>query len=150
MNETVTLDQLHAYLEANGWTRQPDGSRGHERWRNPGYGDYEDDGVTFPGGADWGGGGTDIYLSGMLESFARMEGCCEHEILADMLGQPDPATLLKRLEQAREDVAILARVGRMYLDALDEDPENEFLTLGAAMLVTQVREAVERHEGESA
>lgn len=146
MNESVTLDQLHAYLEATGWTRQADGSRGYERWHNPGYGDSPDDGVIFPGGADWGGDHTDIYLSGMLESFARMEGCCVHEILADMLGRPDPATLLKRLTQARGDVAILARVGRMYLDALDQDPENEYLTLGGAMLVTQVREAVERSE----
>jgi len=142
----VTLDQLHAYLEGHDWTRQADGLRGHERWRHPNYGDCPEDGIAFPGGSAWGAGGTDVYLSGMLESFARMEGCCEHEILADMLGRPDSATLLKHLALAREDIAILARTGRLYLDALDQDPQNEYLTLGAAMLVTQVREAVERHE----
>lgn len=34
----------------------------------------------------------------------------------------------------------------MYLDALDSDPENEYLTLPEAILVTEVREAVERVE----
>jgi len=142
----VTLDQLHVYLAAHGWTRRPDSTRGYERWGHPLYGDYPDSGITFPGGTGWAERGTDTYLSGMLESFARMEGCCEHEILADMIEQPDPATLLKRLAQVGEDIAILARVGRLYLDALDGDPENEYLTLGAAMLVTQAREAVERAE----
>jgi hypothetical protein len=44
------------------------------------------------------------------------------------------------------DLFVLAQVGRMYLDALDDDPENEHLTLPEAMLVTEVREAVERWE----
>ena len=47
-------------------------------------------------------------------------------------------------EQARYDLRVLAAVGRMYLDALDDDPENEYLTLTEAFLVTEVREAVER------
>lgn len=46
----------------------------------------------------------------------------------------------------RTDMAALARVGRMYLDALDDDPENEALTLVEAFSVTEVREAVERFE----
>jgi len=44
------------------------------------------------------------------------------------------------------DLDVLATVGRMYLEALDSDPDNEMLTLPQAMLVTEVREAVERRE----
>lgn len=47
--------------------------------------------------------------------------------------------------EASDDVRILVTVGRMYLEALDSDPENEMLTLPEAMLVTQVREAVRRN-----
>lgn len=46
----------------------------------------------------------------------------------------------------RTDMAALASVGRLYLDALDDDPENEALTLVEALRVTEVREAVERFE----
>lgn len=49
-------------------------------------------------------------------------------------------------EQTARDLFVLAQVGRMYLDALDTDPDNEYLTLPEAMLVTEVREAVERWE----
>jgi hypothetical protein len=45
-----------------------------------------------------------------------------------------------------DDLAVLARVGRMYLDALDDDPANEMLTLPEAVAVTDVRDAVERAE----
>jgi hypothetical protein len=44
------------------------------------------------------------------------------------------------------DLDTLSVIGRMYLDALDEDPENEYLTLPAALMVQDVREAVERQE----
>lgn len=53
-------------------------------------------------------------------------------------------------EQDQDDLRVLAAVGRMYLDALDTDPENEMLTLPEAFRVTQVREAVERQERASA
>lgn len=49
-------------------------------------------------------------------------------------------------EQKDKDLAVLAQVGRMYLDALDADPENEMLTLPEAYRVTEVREAVDRAE----
>jgi hypothetical protein len=49
-------------------------------------------------------------------------------------------------QQLRQDLAVLARIGRMYLDALDSDPENEYLTLPEALGVTDVRDAVERQE----
>jgi hypothetical protein len=49
-------------------------------------------------------------------------------------------------EQDKDDLRVLAAVGRMYLDALDADPEHEMLTLPEAFMVTQVREAVERQE----
>jgi hypothetical protein len=44
------------------------------------------------------------------------------------------------------DLGALTRVGRMYLDALDADPDNEYLTLAEAWMVTEVRDAVERRE----
>lgn len=47
---------------------------------------------------------------------------------------------------AERDLDALAAVGRMYLDALDADPANEALTLPEAILVTDVRVAVERRE----
>lgn len=53
---------------------------------------------------------------------------------------------LDRIEQALGDLATLVPIGRMYLDALDADPENEYLTLPEALGVTYVREAVERGE----
>jgi hypothetical protein len=49
-------------------------------------------------------------------------------------------------EQDKSDLQVLAAVGRMYLDAIDADPENEYLTLPAAIRVTQVRDAVECQE----
>lgn len=48
--------------------------------------------------------------------------------------------------QADRDLDALAAVGRMYLDALDADPDYEMLTLPQAMRVTEVREAVQRYE----
>jgi hypothetical protein len=48
--------------------------------------------------------------------------------------------------QTREDLVILAVIGRMYLNALDQDPSNEHLSLSSALRVTEVREAVERVE----
>jgi hypothetical protein len=48
--------------------------------------------------------------------------------------------------EVAEDLAVLAEVGRMYLTALDADPENEMLTLTEALKVTMVRDAVARAE----
>lgn len=53
---------------------------------------------------------------------------------------------MSREEQMTEDLNVLAQVGRMYLDALDTDPENEMLTLPQALMVAAVREAVDRTE----
>ena len=50
------------------------------------------------------------------------------------------------VETALADLAALIPVGRMYLEALDADPEFEMLTLPEAIGVTGVREAVERGE----
>ena len=50
------------------------------------------------------------------------------------------------VELLLDDLATLAQVGRLYLDALDADPDHELLTLTEAYRVTQVREAVERAE----
>jgi hypothetical protein len=47
----------------------------------------------------------------------------------------------------RRDIDVLVAVGQMYLQALDDDPENEYLILPEAMLVTEVCEAVERLGG---
>jgi hypothetical protein len=136
-----TLEQVHAYLLRTGWEQRATSRDGFELWRQP-VRDYEDDGMTFPADVqhpDW-----KLYLDGMLETFAAMAGRCEHEILADILGRPDPATLLAQIEAMQRDLAVLARVGDLYLTALDDDPANEYLTLGGAMLVTEIREAVER------
>lgn len=51
-----------------------------------------------------------------------------------------------KIEISLEDYNALVTVGRMYLDALDRDPENEMLTLPQAFRVTEVREAVNRAE----
>jgi hypothetical protein len=48
--------------------------------------------------------------------------------------------------QQAEDLANLAIVGRMYLTAVDADPEMEYLTLADALTYTSVLEAVERQE----
>lgn len=50
------------------------------------------------------------------------------------------------IKQLKRDVEVLAAVGRLYLDALDNDPDNEALTLVEALRVTEVREAVDRVE----
>lgn len=57
------------------------------------------------------------------------------------LGAEEPNTT-----EMADDLATLAAVGRLYLDALDADPEHELLTLTEAYRVTAVREAVERAE----
>lgn len=57
---------------------------------------------------------------------------------------PDRATGGPVAEQTAKDLFVLAQVGRMYLDALDDDPDNEYLTLPEAILVTEVRGAVDR------
>ena len=54
------------------------------------------------------------------------------------------AEFQETIKQLKEDVRVLAQVGRMYLDALDADPENAMLTLPEAIMVTAVREATER------
>lgn len=51
---------------------------------------------------------------------------------------------MRSLTERETDVLIA--VGRLYLDCLDEDPENEALTLLEAMWVTELREVVERWE----
>lgn len=56
------------------------------------------------------------------------------------------ADILQRVGQALDDLATLLPIGRMYLDALDDDPANEMLTLPEAIGVTAVREAVARGE----
>lgn len=53
---------------------------------------------------------------------------------------------LRTIEQALDDLATLVPIGRMYLEALDADPEYEMLTLPEAIGVTAVRDAVERGE----
>lgn len=58
----------------------------------------------------------------------------------------DGLTPAEKLTAAEADNRILAAAGRMYLDAVDSDPKNEHLTLPEAIAVTDVREAVERHE----
>lgn len=57
-----------------------------------------------------------------------------------------PAEIIDAVEtlkaQARH-LDRLAAVGQLYLKAIDEDPDNEMLTLPDAMWVTDIRDAVE-------
>lgn len=52
-------------------------------------------------------------------------------------------------QQTADDLATLAEVGRMYLDALDNDPRHIQLSLAEALRVTYIRQAVERQEARS-
>jgi hypothetical protein len=54
--------------------------------------------------------------------------------------------IVEERDQARAEIAILVPVGRLYLDALDADPEHELLTLPEAIMVTAVRDVVEKWE----
>jgi hypothetical protein len=62
----------------------------------------------------------------------------------------DALAALKRIETVlstvSRDLDTLLPIGRMYLDALDADPEYEMLTLPEAIGVTRVREVVKRGE----
>lgn len=135
---TPTMEQVHAYLLKTGWERRPDNPPGTQHWFNPPRADYPDDTMTL-----W-DNEPDPTNGGLLEILASDEGRCEHEVLADILGRPDPATLLRHIATLERDLTVLARVGDLYLRSLDDDPENEYLTLGSALLVTEIREAVER------
>lgn len=107
----LTVAQFRAYLLAHNW-RQHSGPEfpSHDVWRNPAYGDYPDGGILLPNGdADIVLGR--IYASGVLETLARFEGRCEHEVLADTLGEMDAATALAQvveLEAEREQLAVRA------------------------------------------
>jgi hypothetical protein len=63
-------------------------------------------------------------------------------------GKDGPVTLRvpKGDAQQADDLANLAIVGRMYLTAVDADPDMEYLTLADALTYTSVLEAVERQE----
>jgi sugar diacid utilization regulator len=63
---------------------------------------------------------------------------------AEHVAQLVDAALDEQRGRHKTDLAVLAAVGRVYLDALDDDPSNEYLTLTEALRVTEVREAVER------
>lgn len=63
---------------------------------------------------------------------------------------PEPPAATPDVQLLLDNNATLAAVGRLYLDALDDDPEHELLTLVEAYRVTQVREAVERAEARDA
>lgn len=49
------------------------------------------------------------------------------------------------VDRLRGDVTSLWPAAKIYLDAIDNDPEHEYLTLPEAFLLTKVREAIERH-----
>lgn len=61
-------------------------------------------------------------------------------------GEADTLTdaVMAVIGQLEADVTTLAAVGDLYLRCLDDDPANEYLTLGAAIRVTDIREAVQR------
>lgn len=47
MNETVTLEQLRAYLAATGWQQRQPYGRYTDRWHHPSYSDYPDDAMVM-------------------------------------------------------------------------------------------------------
>ena len=49
------------------------------------------------------------------------------------------------LPAALDDIAALLPAAKIYLQAIDDDPEHEYLTLPEAFLLTRLREAVKRH-----
>jgi hypothetical protein len=53
------------------------------------------------------------------------------------------------LVHLRDDVATLVQPARLYLNAIDDDPEHEMLTLGEAYSIQALREVVERWEAEN-
>lgn len=56
--------------------------------------------------------------------------------------------LVDEVEQLRADIVALLPAAKLYLQALDDDPEHEHLTLPEALLVTALRDAVARHDAE--
>lgn len=136
--------RVREYLAATGWDCYPQ-PRGDDVWRHPGFGDYPDDGISFPGEVTttdrW-----DLYVDGITETLGDFEGRCQHEVLAELLGESGIAALLARIDTLERDLDALAAVGRLYIDCLDADPENEMLTLGGALRLTEVRNAVDRCE----
>lgn len=92
----ATLGQLRAYLEATGWEKRTAKPPYTDHWHHPSYSDYPDDGMVFYFKAD---DADPVRSWGILEGLATDEGRCEHEILADILGRPDTATLLARIEE---------------------------------------------------
>jgi hypothetical protein len=96
-----TLEQVRAYLLAHGWQHRP-GGRYEDAYWHPTYGDYPDSGISFRFKDD---DPNPAKTWGLIEGLATHEGRCEHEVLADMLGQPDPATLLKRIEELEALIA---------------------------------------------
>jgi hypothetical protein len=99
-----TPAQFRAYLLAHDWEHRHNGLDGHEHWWHPATADYTDESYSWPPDDP------DPIGGGMIEVIADKEGRCEHEVLADMLGEMDTATALARvaeLEAERDDLAHL-------------------------------------------
>jgi hypothetical protein len=62
----------------------------------------------------------------------------------------DVPDLLAEIELLRGDNTALVCAAQIYLDALDADPENEYVTFLEAFRLTMVREAVERWDRRNA
>lgn len=52
--------------------------------------------------------------------------------------------LLLELHQLFKDLQILSTIGQMYLDAVEEDPELEFVSGTQVLMLTEVRDAIGR------
>jgi hypothetical protein len=76
---------------------------------------------------------SDATLDLLCEAAGKLEGLVD---------------LLAKAENARDELGVLLPVGRMYLDAIDNDPEHELLTLPQAIGITYVRNVVEAWDAE--
>lgn len=106
-----TLDNVRTYLTAHGWTLQVGTQPSIDRWLHPLYGDYPRYGIRIQHDDE-------DPASGLLELLADHEGRCEHEVLADMLGEMDVATVLARIAELEEEREQLVAQARLDLRAV--------------------------------
>jgi hypothetical protein len=88
-----TPAQFRAYLLAHDWEHRHNGLNGDEHWWHPATADYMDESYSWPPDDP------DPIGGGMIEVIADKEGRCQHEVLADMLGEMDMATALARIAE---------------------------------------------------
>jgi hypothetical protein len=109
-------------------------------WRNePGSSGPDNEGNPWP--ADY------VAAAGIRRRF-QVPTVADAAFIAH--ARQDVPDLLAEVELLRNDNAALVSAAQIYLDSLDADPENEFVSLVEAPQLTFVREAVERWDRRNA